>query len=234
MRLARGRAQIRPANRNRRLQRGLRRPPLERIARARPHRSAPGRRRRGAFSAAAIRLSGSRYCRSSRASRPTRWSSSASRTFSATGWRGCRGGGATSTSSSPRQPTFRRATSSSTPTTASAATRRWRRSMSRGRRTTACACSMPATTNSLCRSRISRSCRALAPRIPAVQLDRLGGVAWQSRKARVKQRIRDIAGELIRVAAERQLRPGDIADPARRDLRGVRRPLSRIPRPRTS
>ena len=42
-----------------------------------------------------------------------------------------------------------------------------------------------------------------------VQLDRLGGVAWQSRKARVKQRIRDIAGELIRVAAERQLRPGE-------------------------
>jgi transcription-repair coupling factor (superfamily II helicase) len=46
-----------------------------------------------------------------------------------------------------------------------------------------------------------------------VQLDRLGGVAWQSRKARVKQRIRDIAGELIRVAAERQLRPGEILPP---------------------
>jgi transcription-repair coupling factor (superfamily II helicase) len=46
-----------------------------------------------------------------------------------------------------------------------------------------------------------------------VQLDRLGGVAWQSRKARVKQRIRDIAGELIRVAAERQLRPGDVVTP---------------------
>src|SRR5215470_3923298 len=43
-----------------------------------------------------------------------------------------------------------------------------------------------------------------------VQLDRLGGIAWQSRKARVKQRIRDIAAELIRVAAERQLRPGEI------------------------
>jgi transcription-repair coupling factor (superfamily II helicase) len=42
-----------------------------------------------------------------------------------------------------------------------------------------------------------------------VQLDRLGGVAWQSRKARVKQRIRDIAQELIRVAAERQLRQGE-------------------------
>ena len=47
----------------------------------------------------------------------------------------------------------------------------------------------------------------------AVQLDRLGGVAWQSRKARVKQRIRDIAGELIRVAAERQLRPGELLTP---------------------
>ncbi len=47
----------------------------------------------------------------------------------------------------------------------------------------------------------------------AVQLDRLGGVAWQSRKARVKQRIRDIAGELIRVAAERQLRPGEVLAP---------------------
>ena len=45
------------------------------------------------------------------------------------------------------------------------------------------------------------------------QLDRLGGVAWQSRKARVKQRIRDIAGELIRVAAERQLRPGETLIP---------------------
>ncbi len=45
------------------------------------------------------------------------------------------------------------------------------------------------------------------------QLDRLGGVAWQSRKARVKQRIREIAGELIRVAAERQLRPGETLVP---------------------
>jgi transcription-repair coupling factor (superfamily II helicase) len=45
------------------------------------------------------------------------------------------------------------------------------------------------------------------------QLDRLGGVAWQSRKARVKQRIREIAGELIRIAAERQLRPGETLTP---------------------
>jgi transcription-repair coupling factor (superfamily II helicase) len=40
----------------------------------------------------------------------------------------------------------------------------------------------------------------------AVDLDRLGGGAWQSRKARMKARIREIAGELIKIAAERQLR----------------------------
>ena len=40
----------------------------------------------------------------------------------------------------------------------------------------------------------------------AVQLDRLGGVAWQTRKARLKQRLREIASELIKVAALRQLR----------------------------
>jgi transcription-repair coupling factor (superfamily II helicase) len=45
------------------------------------------------------------------------------------------------------------------------------------------------------------------------QLDRLGGAAWQGRKARVKQRIREIAGELIRVAAERQVRPGEVVTP---------------------
>ncbi|MGE5271591.1 MAG: transcription-repair coupling factor [Thiohalocapsa sp.] len=45
------------------------------------------------------------------------------------------------------------------------------------------------------------------------QLDKLGGVGWQSRKARVKQRIREIAGELIRIAAERQLRPGETLAP---------------------
>jgi transcription-repair coupling factor (superfamily II helicase) len=39
-----------------------------------------------------------------------------------------------------------------------------------------------------------------------VDLDRLGGVAWQTRKARMKNRIHEIAGELIKVAAERQLR----------------------------
>ncbi len=39
-----------------------------------------------------------------------------------------------------------------------------------------------------------------------VDLDRLGGGAWQARKARMKSRIREIANELIKVAAERQTR----------------------------
>ncbi len=38
------------------------------------------------------------------------------------------------------------------------------------------------------------------------QLDRLGGAAWQSRKARLKKRLREIASELIKIAALRQLK----------------------------
>ncbi|MCW6534377.1 transcription-repair coupling factor [Sphingomonas lycopersici] len=44
-------------------------------------------------------------------------------------------------------------------------------------------------------------------------LDKLGGEAWQRRKARMKERIREIAGELIAVAAERALRTGEVAEP---------------------
>ena len=39
-----------------------------------------------------------------------------------------------------------------------------------------------------------------------VELDRLGSTAWQARKARMKNRIREMAGALIKIAAERQLR----------------------------
>lgn len=46
-----------------------------------------------------------------------------------------------------------------------------------------------------------------------VQLDRLGGAAWQSRKARLKQRLREIASELIKVAALRELREAPIVEP---------------------
>jgi transcription-repair coupling factor (superfamily II helicase) len=43
-------------------------------------------------------------------------------------------------------------------------------------------------------------------------LDRLGGGAWQARKARLKDRIRDIAERLMRVAAERHLRHAPILE----------------------
>jgi transcription-repair coupling factor (superfamily II helicase) len=46
-----------------------------------------------------------------------------------------------------------------------------------------------------------------------VSLDRLGGEAWQRRKSRMKERIREIAGDLIKVAAERALRPGAVVEP---------------------
>ncbi len=43
-------------------------------------------------------------------------------------------------------------------------------------------------------------------------LDRLGGGAWQAKKAKLKERIREIAERLIRVAAERQLRHAPILE----------------------
>ena len=45
------------------------------------------------------------------------------------------------------------------------------------------------------------------------QLDRLGGVAWQSRKARLKKRLREIANELIKIAAMRALREAPVLVP---------------------
>jgi transcription-repair coupling factor (superfamily II helicase) len=47
-----------------------------------------------------------------------------------------------------------------------------------------------------------------------VALDKLGGAGWQTRKAKMKQRIRDMAGELIRIAAERRLRDAEVMAPA--------------------
>ncbi|WP_372837172.1 transcription-repair coupling factor, partial [Puniceibacterium confluentis] len=44
-------------------------------------------------------------------------------------------------------------------------------------------------------------------------LDKLGGGAWQSKKARLKERIREMADKLIRIAAERALRRAPIMDP---------------------
>jgi transcription-repair coupling factor (superfamily II helicase) len=48
-----------------------------------------------------------------------------------------------------------------------------------------------------------------------VDLDRLGGAGWQSRKARVKQRLKDMADQLIKIAAARAThRSESMAPPA--------------------
>ena len=44
-------------------------------------------------------------------------------------------------------------------------------------------------------------------------LDRLGGGAWQARKAKLKKRLLDMAGQLIRIAAERQMQSAAILSP---------------------
>lgn len=49
-------------------------------------------------------------------------------------------------------------------------------------------------------------------------LDRLGGGAWQARKARLKERIKMIADRLMRVAAERLLRPAPVLEPERHEI----------------
>ncbi|MBQ8465199.1 MAG: transcription-repair coupling factor [Alphaproteobacteria bacterium] len=46
-----------------------------------------------------------------------------------------------------------------------------------------------------------------------IQLDTLGSAAWQAKKAKVKNRIREIASKLIAIAAERQLKSSEIFIP---------------------
>ena len=146
-------------------------------------------------------------CSGSKAgSRPPtpRWS--ASRTSSATAWcgRGARRGGRRI--SSRRRRASPPAISSCTSTTASAGSWGCAPSKPPARRTTASKSITPAATSCSCRSRTPNCSRATARKRTAVDLDRLGGGAWQARKARMKSRIREIANELIKVAAERQTR----------------------------
>ena len=44
-------------------------------------------------------------------------------------------------------------------------------------------------------------------------LDKLGGIAWQSRKARLKKRIRDMAEALMKVAAQRAMKAAPVLTP---------------------
>lgn len=45
------------------------------------------------------------------------------------------------------------------------------------------------------------------------QLDRLGSTGWQARKARLKERIREMAAELIKIAAARELKSAPAMEP---------------------
>ena len=61
-------------------------------------------------------------------------------------------------------------------------------------------------------------------------LDKLGGGGWQSRKARAKKKIMDMADELIRLAAEREMKRApktDTADGVFREEVWGEGPLSR-------
>jgi len=44
-------------------------------------------------------------------------------------------------------------------------------------------------------------------------LDKLGGVAWQAKKSKLKKRIREMAEQLIQIAAARTMSKGDIVEP---------------------
>jgi len=45
------------------------------------------------------------------------------------------------------------------------------------------------------------------------QLDKLGGAAWQARKAKAKKRLRDMADQLIKIAAQRNARQAEVIEP---------------------
>ena len=47
----------------------------------------------------------------------------------------------------------------------------------------------------------------------AAELDKLGGAGWQARKARVRKRIKDIADQLLRIAAARELHDAPVLTP---------------------
>lgn len=61
-------------------------------------------------------------------------------------------------------------------------------------------------------------------------LDKLGGVAWQTRKARIKKRLKDIADYLLKIAATRKLQQADILH---RPEKGYDEFTARFPYPET-
>ena len=72
---------------------------------------------------------------------------------------------------------------------------------------------MPATTGCSCRSRTSSFCPATAPRARRPSSTSSAASPGRSRKARLKKRIRDMAGQLIKIAAARLMRTAPALPP---------------------
>ncbi len=77
--------------------------------------------------------------------------------------------------------------------------------VSAARRMIASNCAMPGTTKLFLPVENIELLSRYGSEQTGVELDRLGGGGWQARKAKLKNRIREIAGDLIRIAAERHL-----------------------------
>jgi transcription-repair coupling factor (superfamily II helicase) len=67
---------------------------------------------------------------------------------------------------------------------------------------------MPGATSSISRSKTS-TCSRYGNESENVALDKLGGEGWQRRKARMRERILEMAGQLMATAAMRALRQAD-------------------------
>ena len=72
---------------------------------------------------------------------------------------------------------------------------------------------MPAATGSICPVENIDLLSRYGSEDTDAQLDRLGGVGWQQRRARMKKRIREMADQLIKVAAARMLRKAPVMTP---------------------
>ena len=106
-------------------------------------------------------------------------------------------------------PTCAPATTSSTRTTASRSCSASRRRKSPASRATTSCSPSAATTGSTSRtSRSARSAATSAPTRKAPTLSKLGGKAWDNLKTRAREHLRELAGELLQLYAQRQTQPG--------------------------
>ena len=101
------------------------------------------------------------------------------------------------------------ATTSSTRTTASPSCSGSRRRRSRASRATTCCSASAATTASMCRtSRSARSPATSAPTRTRRRSRSSAASAWDNLKSRAREHLREMAGELLALYAQRQTRPG--------------------------